>query len=1428
MVQNTSDEELERIIGYNEVSVENQTRLLSNLESIKDQPTISEKEYYARAIFDLYNWEQQKISFTRAQKEKLVKKLQEKQVEKIYENLIEAGVSEENIPTLVLNLLTLNRDDTEQVLNEIEQGNITNDILEQFNGQDAEFMELVKPEQLEDYLEFYKVEGTDIKLRDYQQNAIDKVDKIFENHRFASVILPTGAGKSFVAIAELMKMQDQIDKGADEKILYLAPSNEILNQIMKYTEKYVHGEKLGKTREQIFEEIFPNVELATYQSLLQKSEEELQNQKYKFMVLDELHRTGAKEWGDRLNTVLEAQDENVRVLGITATPERDIDGRNMADEIALKFGFTEEEIANRKHIAKKMDLIDAIRLGIVVNPKIVECEYNLKNDTQRWEALLEKINGMEDTPEKEEYIHKYQALRRKINEAQEIPELLRDNIIKKDGKYIFYMPIGANEYNEDDEGNTVSKKSGADKVAQAQQQLQEWLKYIDAEPEFYSMLGEYGNKRNAEQLERFENSNSEHIKIMIVMNKLNEGVHVDGINGIIWQRALDENSRILLLQQLGRAIYSTNEGELVNDEDRPVVIDLPNNLTRVDIEKALNTYTETDDIEMLQNVLDWIDVHEGILPDINSGFKEEARMAGTLKRIQEKYIKYLDDEEFKKIGEDKVTKVDTILEMGNDISLWDLELPDKEKKTSQSNKDVSNEFEFSLSGVLKDFDELVKDVDENDISNWDKNYKFLKDLKEAKGRYYNLSEEEVKKEQEIIREQGRITKSVKLQVKEGEKSISLGKWVSNQKSVLLNKYRGKTLEEIKNDENIDIEEKRRIIALLELGIFSTEEKTQTPEEMWNETYELLKELKEAKGRYYNLSEEEVKKEQEKIREQGRITQSLKLQVKEGEKNISLGMWVATQKQNILKKHRGKTLEEIKNDESIDLEEKRRIIALLELGITSSNEKTPEEIWDEKYELLKGLKEAKGSYYNLSEEEVKKEQEIIREQGRITKSVKLQVKEGEQSISLGSWVSYQKSMLLNKYRGQTSEEIKNDESIDKEEKRRVIALLELGIINAKERTQTPEEIWDEKYELLKGLKEAKGSYYNLNEEEVKREQEKIRKQGGITQSLKIQVSEREKTISLGVWVDTQKQNILKKYRGKTLEEIKNDESIHREEKKRVIALLELGIINAKERTQTSEEIWDETYELLKGLKEAKGSYYNLNEEEVKREQEKIREQGKITESIKLQVKEGEKSISLGKWVSTQKQKILNKYRGKTLEEIKNDGSIDLEEKRRIIALLELGIISTEERTQTPEEMWNKTYELLKGLKEAKGSYYNLNEEEVRKEQEKIKKKGGITSRLKLQVKEGKEPILLGKWVNRQKNLLLNNYRGKTLEEIKNDENIGQEEKIRIIALLELGVQPSKEEIKSQNIGQVTYTASVQECDEASNLIGNLLKEKEKII
>mgnify|MGYP003308170461 CR=1 FL=1 len=50
-------------------------------------------------------------------------------------------------------------------------------------------------------------------LRDYQQDTVQNIDRIHENKRFAGMILPTGAGKSFVTLAQMMKHKD-------EEILY--------------------------------------------------------------------------------------------------------------------------------------------------------------------------------------------------------------------------------------------------------------------------------------------------------------------------------------------------------------------------------------------------------------------------------------------------------------------------------------------------------------------------------------------------------------------------------------------------------------------------------------------------------------------------------------------------------------------------------------------------------------------------------------------------------------------------------------------------------------------------------------------------------------------------------------------------------------------------------------------------------------------------------------------------------------------------------------------------------------------------------------------------------------------------------------------------------------------------------------------------------
>ncbi len=718
-IQNLPDEKIIEMIESKSQIIESDIVRQRFSKIMYDTP-MDKQTYYAKAVMDSYNWNKTGIGFRPEERQEFEKRLKNIDIIKLYEKLTELNLPEKTISQIILNI-AMNKNFS-NILN-------ADNFEEQIKEHTEELTQDLSIDQVETFLGYYDVPGTDIVLREYQQRAVNNANKKFEEKQFASVILPTGAGKSFVAISELLAHKD-------EPMLYLAPSNEILNQIKKYIVENIHGTKgtLNKSADEVVKEVFPNLELATYQSLLHKKREELANSKYDFIILDELHRTGADKWQKKLELLLESQEEHTNILGITATPERDADGRNMADELALKIGkkygkaYTEEEVKNGEHIAMKMDLIEAIRLGIVVNPKIVSCEYNITHgDTL--EKLLERINQIEDEDKRNELLQKYENLRRNLSNAQGIPELLTQNIQKKNGRYIVFIPVSDNgEDLEDEYGNKSGKKTQEDKIKEAEMQLREWLKGVDETkyddkgniidgPEIYSMLGQYSQKRNAKELNGFETSDSEHMKIMIVMNKLNEGVHVKGIDGIIWTRALYENSKILLLQQLGRAIYGIDPERPVKDEDRPVVIDLPNNMLNVDLEKTINTYSQRDDLNLLNEMVEWVQAHNGYIPDINSKSSEESRRAITLKRIQRKYEKYLQnpEEEYSYLDEEEIEEIQKILKTGSEIDLWEIEFPDKIGKDGK--KIDENELEninFFIEGTLKDLYDLQEDINDEE------------------------------------------------------------------------------------------------------------------------------------------------------------------------------------------------------------------------------------------------------------------------------------------------------------------------------------------------------------------------------------------------------------------------------------------------------------------------------------------------------------------------------------------------------------------------------------------------------------------------------------------------------------------------------------------------------------------------------------------
>ena len=704
-IRNLTDEEQMQII---------QDRGLSNVRDIMNTSfaqmqtvqQISKEDYFASAIVDTYDWDKinvEELSIT--ERNELIQKLKQSNCVSIYEKLKEAGIENKDIPTAVINIAS--------------KGNLkgileSENYIEQIQNNIEEITQGLSIEQVERYLGYYDVKGTGISLRDYQQDAVDKAEEIYKEKRYASIILPTGGGKTYVALTEMLQYgktaeeiaieENQIELGKiayktnNKKMLYLAPSNEILEQTKDRIIENIHGKigTSGKSKDKIIADVFKNLQFATYQSLITKAGKETLKKQYDFIIFDELHRTGAEKWEEALNKLLENQLETTKVLGITATPRRDADDRNMADEIAEKLGYTYEERQENKHIAAKIELKEAIQLGMVVNPKVVSCEYNLLTDGSM-ENLAEQINEIEDENERKKKLEQYDRLRKNLEKAKGIPEILQENL-KEGGKYIVFIPVGGNE-----EG-----KDSIDKVKEWEKQISEYLKNSGIEPEYYSMLGAYSDKENERQLEGFESEKSDKTKFMIVMNKLNEGVHVDGVNGILWFRPLDENSKILYKQQIGRVITSVDPDNPPKDEDRPVVMDFANNTERVDIDKEIKNNNRKNDLELLTIVVDWVKSHGDNLPQVTSTSNQERRYAATLYRIQQKYIEYRNGIDNEEITEEERNNIENIIAKGEEIELWDIEL---ERITKEECDKILEVDSFVLKGNLHDLYELEKEVE---------------------------------------------------------------------------------------------------------------------------------------------------------------------------------------------------------------------------------------------------------------------------------------------------------------------------------------------------------------------------------------------------------------------------------------------------------------------------------------------------------------------------------------------------------------------------------------------------------------------------------------------------------------------------------------------------------------------------------------------
>ena len=600
----------------------------------------------------------------------------------------------------------------------------------------------------------------ELELQEHQQDAYTAVQKTYEQGNRAAVVIPTGCGKSFIA---LKLMEDNRDKN----ILFLAPTIAIKNQMYNYIAKYIVGEEPTSERPAriIAKEHFPNLEIRLYQTLLKVSDENMEKYHADIIIMDELHRTGAEKWGEKVNTLLE-KNPNAKILGLTATPER-MDEQNVIDKLF------------EGNISYELTLVEALRRRILKSPQYVKCDYALG---EYIEGLKEAIDSCSDEKTKSELQKKVEQMRRIVEEAEGIPELFKNNIQKKDGKYIIFC-------------------KDKEHMELLQSKVSEWFGEIDSEPETYSVYSGETEKENNDNIKNFETSKSEHLKLLFCVDMLNEGVHIEGVSGVIMARPTD--SRIVYLQQLGRALSSDPSGE------QTIIFDLVNNYVKNNLDAEVNGRNEDISHGNKENTI----IGE-------KGEKSEKSQSGDIDifKIQGETLKFL--ELLEEIN--GITGRSTYLKNAEAILEWikrqeNPKLPSADSKNEEEKK-LRNALNSIRTHLIKPYMEKTTDEEREKFREKhpevDDVRKIIKEIDISTATYY-LNAQRIL---EWIKRQENPKKPSKLSENEEEKK--LGNALSSIRTYLINPYMEKTTNEEREEfreKHPEIDDVRKIIKEIDIS-----------------------------------------------------------------------------------------------------------------------------------------------------------------------------------------------------------------------------------------------------------------------------------------------------------------------------------------------------------------------------------------------------------------------------------------------------------------------------------------------------------------------------------------------------------------------------------------------------------------------------------
>ena len=353
-------------------------------------------------------------------------------------------------------------------------------------------------------------------LFEHNARAYQAAAAMLEQYGKAAVVHPTGTGKSYIAFK-------LIEDHPDAAFLWLSPSEYIFKTQLENLQKQAPDFSLG------------NVRFATYAKLLFCTEEQLAEIAAlhpAYIIMDEFHRAGAERWGERVQKLL-ALCPDAKLLGLTATNVRYLDNnRDMAEELF------------DGRIASEMTLGEAIVRGILPAPKYVTTVFRYQNELAKYQARVDSLRspGVQDVNQK--YLD---ALRRALEQADGLDKVFAQHITQTCGKYIVFC-------------------SGKEHMDEMVSHVPEWFAGVNQNIKVYKTYA--SDPEASKEFAAFKADKGEHLKLLFCIDMLNEGVHVEGISGVILFRPTV--SPIIYKQQIGRALTAGATAA-------PLILDVVNN-----------------------------------------------------------------------------------------------------------------------------------------------------------------------------------------------------------------------------------------------------------------------------------------------------------------------------------------------------------------------------------------------------------------------------------------------------------------------------------------------------------------------------------------------------------------------------------------------------------------------------------------------------------------------------------------------------------------------------------------------------------------------------------------------------------------------------------------------------------------------------------